>query len=110
MRSGTLRHPITIQSRATGADAAGQPLLTWATTATVWANVMGLTGMGAITYSGDVAAAIKGYSFRIRFLEGLDEGMRVVYNGVNFDVRQVRMDYAGRDWTDLVCETGGNDG
>ena len=108
--AGTLNHHITIQRRQTGEDEAGQPLLGWEDVASVWANPIGQTGLGTIKTSGTVAAAIKAYSFRIRFREGLDEGMRVVLAGAPFDVKQVRMDYAGREWTDLVCEAGGSDG
>ncbi len=107
---GALNRRATIQRRADGEDAAGQPLLTWVDVATVWANVAGATGLAMIKSVGDVPAAIKKYSIRIRFREGLDEGMRVVLDGVPFDVQQVRMDYDGRQWTDLVCEQGGNDG
>lgn len=108
--AGKLNRRILIQRRQTGEDEAGQPLLGWEDVASVWANVLGQTGLGTIKTSGTVAAAIKAYSFRIRFREGLDEGMRVVLAGEPFDVKQVRMDYAGREWTDLVCEAGGNDG
>lgn len=110
MDIGALNRRITIQRRQTGEDEAGQPLLGWEDVASVWANVLGQTGLGTIKTSGTVAAAIKAYSFRIRFREGLDEGMRVVLAGSPFDVKQVRMDYAGREWTDLVCEVGGSDG
>ncbi len=30
--------------------------------------------------------------------------------GDPFDIKNVLMDYAGRQWTDLVCEQGGGDG
>lgn len=110
MKAGTLNRRITIQRRATGTDAAGQPLQTWADVATVWANILGNTGMASIRHAGEVSAAIKRYSIRIRFREGLDEGMRVVYAGQNFDIKEVRMDYPGREWTDLVVELGANDG
>jgi SPP1 family predicted phage head-tail adaptor len=110
VKIGNLNNRITIQSRTAGEDEAGQPLLTWTDVATVWANVAGQTGLGTIKNSGDVTAAIKAYSFRIRFREGIDEGMRVLYSATPFDVKQVRMDYAGREWTDLVCEQGGSDG
>ena len=110
MDAGKLNRRILIQRRQTGEDEAGQPLLGWEDVASVWANVLGQTGLGTIKTSGDVTAAIKAYSFRIRFREGIDEGMRVLYGAAPFDVKQVRMDYAGREWTDLVCEAGGNDG
>ncbi|HWU68670.1 MAG TPA: phage head closure protein [Stenotrophobium sp.] len=106
---GTLNRKITIQSLQSGQDAAGQPINTWADVATVWANVKGETGMASIrkTLPRDgVAMSLDAYSFRIRFRADITAGMRVLYQGTAFDILQVRMDYSGRVWTDLVCETG----
>lgn len=113
MQAGALNRQIVIQTRTAGEDSAGQPVQTWTDTHTVWANVLGATGMASIRQSSPregVSTEINSYSFRIRFKEGLTAGMRVVYNSQNFDVKQVRMDFGGRDYTDLVCEFGGNDG
>lgn len=110
LSAGKLNRRITIQQRQNGTDEAGQPLLTWEDVATVWANVAGDTGLGTIRNAGEVPAAIKRYSIRIRYREGLDEGMRVLLGAVPFDVKEVRMDYARREWTDLIAEQGGNDG
>ena len=110
MEAGKLNRRITIQQRQAGYDEAGQPVQTWADVVSVWANVAGNTGLTTIKNASDVTAAIKRYSIRIRFREGLNEGMRVLLGTVPFDVKEVRMDYAGREWTDLVCEQGGNDG
>lgn len=110
MKAGDLNRRVTIQARIAGADAAGQPLDAWGDVATVWANVRGETGMGTIRNSGDIPTPIKKYSFRIRFRDGLGEGMRVIYSGQAYDVQAVRMDFAGREWTDLVCEIAGDVG
>lgn len=109
MRAGDFNRSITIQAKQAAQDAAGQPVNTWVDVATVWANVKGETGMASIrkTLPRDgVAMSLDAYSFRIRFMDGLAAGMRVLYQGTAFDILQVRMDYAGRVWTDLVCETG----
>ncbi|HET7592919.1 MAG TPA: phage head closure protein [Rhodanobacteraceae bacterium] len=106
---GSLNRQITIQAKQSGVDAAGQPIDTWTNVATVWANIKGETGMASIrkTLPRDgVAMSLDAYSFRIRFLAGIVAGMRVLYDGATFDILQVRMDYAGRVWTDLVCEAG----
>lgn len=106
---GTLNRLITIQAKQAGVDAAGQPVNTWTDVAKVWANVKGETGMASIrkTLPRDgVSMSLDAYSFRIRFRTDFTAGMRVLYQGTAFDILQVRMDYAGRVWTDLVCETG----
>lgn len=106
LAAGNLNRRITIQRQAGGTDDAGQPLDAWANVATVWANVKGNTGMGAIKdMQGNVGASISRYSFRVRFREGLDSGMRVLYGNGVYDVKEVRMDQDRREWTDLVCET-----
>lgn len=110
MKAGDLRQVITIQSRDTGTDDAGQPVQTWTDVATVRANVLGATGMGYLR-SPVGGVEINGYSFRVRYREDLDAGMRVVCNGQNFDVKQVRLDITRKDWLDLVCEqSDANDG
>lgn len=103
--AGSLNRQVTIERRVAGEDAAGQPVESWEPVATVYANIAGQTGLGAARdMQGDIATSIARYSIRIRYREGLDSGMRVVASGQVFDVKQVRMDFAGRVWTDLVCE------
>lgn len=109
--AGKFNQFVTIQRRSTGVDAAGQPVETWTDVVSTWAFIAGDNGLRTIRASADgVGAEVKRYSMRIRFYEGLDETMRVSYAGRYFDIRAVRMDYAGRDWTDLVCEDLGNGG
>lgn len=112
LSSGSLSRRIRIERRVAGTDAAGQPLDTWELVAELWASVKGQTGMGVIRerLQDNVEASINAYSFRIRFREDLDAGMRVVYGGRPYDIKQVRLDLDRREWTDLVCEQGGSNG
>lgn len=103
MEVGSLNRRIVIQSRDAGTDDAGQPVQTWTTLATVWANVKGATGMGSIRGSLD-GVEVNAYSFRIRYRTDVDAAERVVFGGQNYDVKSVRHDHAGREWTDMVCE------
>lgn len=109
MEIGKLNRRIVIQSRDSGEDAAGQPVLTWTTLATVWAHILGATGMGTIK-SPVAGVEINAYSFRIRYRSDVDAAKRVVYNSQNFDVKQVRHDHAGKQWTDLVCQVSSPNG
>lgn len=103
--AGSLNRQVTIERRVAGEDAAGQPVESWETVATVYANIATQTGLGsARDMQGDIATSIARYSIRMRYREGLDSGMRVMASGQVFDVKQVRMDFADRVWTDLVCE------
>lgn len=119
LAAGTLNRRGTIQQRQSGEDDAGQPLTGWDDVAKVWANVKGQSGMGSITGLQDnVAASIDRYSIRIRYRTGLDAGMRWCFNDADdepiesapFEIRQVKMDFDRKEWTDLVCELGGSNG
>jgi SPP1 family predicted phage head-tail adaptor len=44
MRAGDMRHRIQLQTRSVGQDALGGQSPTWTTTATVWAEILPLTG------------------------------------------------------------------
>lgn len=113
MKAGDLNRQIVIQSRDSGTDDAGQPVDTWTTLATVWAHILGATGMGSIRQSAvrdGVAVELNSYSFRIRYRTDVTAAKRVVYGGQNYDVKQVRHDLAGKEWTDIVCELGGAEG
>lgn len=111
LRAGDLNRRIKIQQRQTGSDAAGQPLDGWDDVVDVWSKILGQSGIHAITsLQGGVATSITRYSFRIRYREGITSAMRVLYNSEPFDITSVQMDNNLREWTDLVCELGGNNG
>lgn len=113
LSAGTLNRRVRIERKKGGFDSSGQPLDDWDLYVEAWASVRGATGMASIRQStpqDGVAASMNSYSFRVRFREDLDSGMRVVYAGKPFDIKQIRLDFEGREWTDIVCEVGGNDG
>ncbi|MBV6304934.1 phage head closure protein [Candidimonas humi] len=113
MQAGKLNRRITIQQKVAGQSTSGQPISTWEDFAKVWANIAGATGMASIRQTanqGNVAASINSYSFRIRYRTDITDAMRVLYSGLIFDIKQVRLDLAGHDRTDLVCEQGGSQG
>ena len=113
MDAGMLNERITIESRAAGVDAAGQPNGAWSSFAIVWANVKGQTGMAVIRQSeplDGVARALDSYSFRVRYRTDITTAMRINYRSRYFDIKHVKLDYDRKDYTDLVCEVGGNEG
>ncbi|MFT0533932.1 phage head closure protein [Castellaniella hirudinis] len=112
MEAGRLNRKITIQKRTQVQDESGQPKDAWTDVAKLWAWVKTQTGMGSLRndQAGSVSMSLVAYSFRIRYRPSVTDDMRVVYGGLNFDIKQVRHDLADHDWTDIVCEEGGNDG
>lgn len=103
---------IVIEKRQAGVDAANQPIDAWEPVMSRWGKPLTSSGMAAVRAAEQGVNAAPGrYSWRIKFTpEGIDVGMRVNYKGVIFDIRDIRHDYAGKDYTDLVCEQGGNNG
>lgn len=117
LAAGDLNRKFLLQSPPDpeATDAAGQPIVTWTDEATVSGSIKGQTGMGSIRQNGvqdEVAVAITQYSIRIRYRAGIATGWRIVALPENqaFDIKSVKMDYDRKNWTDLVCELGGNQG
>lgn len=111
--AGEYNRKIQVQRRSGAVDGSGQLLDDWITIHELWSKIKTETGMATIRQ----AAAAQGVmttttrvSFRIRYRKGIDEGMRVFRNGVAYDILRVQTDEANREWTDLVCEEGGNAG
>lgn len=112
MNAGQFNRKIVIQQRTQVQDATGQLTDAWADVVKPWAWVKAQSGMSA-TQSGSsdgVARSISAYSFRIRYRPAVTDDMRIVYQNMNFDIREIRHDVAGHEYTDIVCEQGGNDG
>jgi SPP1 family predicted phage head-tail adaptor len=114
LNAGKLNRRIRISKRVTTLDALNQPSDTWETHGLYWADVRAPTGLGVIkSGAAGVDVDINAYSIRLRFVRGIDAGMRVELldePGVYFNIQSVRSDYARREWTDLVTAVGGNDG
>ena len=107
LAAGKLNQRITLQRRATGHDAAGQPVQTWADICTVWADVRYQGGLESL--KGGEPVSVAKASIRIRYRTELDAGMRAVLGATVFDIKAVLPD-AGREYLDLSCETGANQG
>lgn len=108
---------IQVQRRSGGTDAAGQPLDDWVNHGEpLWAGIANETGLGAIraNLQANVSASIARYSFLVSFDAvqelGVDEGMRVMHDGVAFAIKGLTRDFKDRRKAYLVCEQGGEDG
>jgi len=116
MRAGQLNRRVHIQRRVPGRDAFGQPVQAWEPVGDLWAGITGESGLGAIRAAAqeNVPVSIARYSFLVRFAEAkaleIDQGMRVVHDGMIFDIKGVTRDLRQRDRAYLICEQGGSDG
>ena len=114
MKAGRLNRRIEIQARATGTDAAGQPNGNWESVGYLWADIGHDTGKAAIRKSGEVPVPYSQYSFMVRHGDlralGVTDGMRVVHDSLNFDIKGITQDLKQRDAAYIICELGGNEG
>ena len=101
MRAGELDRRIVIQSATESQDAAGQPIKTWTNLATVWAKRQDLKGRERFT--AQQRLAIRTATYRIRWLSGLEEKMRVLDEGSTYEVVGVAGERR-QGWAELSCE------
>ncbi len=92
MRAGRMDKQITIQQVTETADAYGQPVASWSTYRTVWAEVLEQRGREYFNQT-EVAQAVT--IFRIWHLSGLTRKMRISYDGDYYDI--VSIVTIGRD-------------
>lgn len=100
MRAGQLRHRIELQSLVTTADAIGQPSTAWSTVATVWADVLYVSGLSAIKADADVSVAKA--SIRVRYM-AVSPAQQVKHGNTVFAIEAVLPD-AKRTYVDLACK------
>lgn len=108
MEIGKLNRLIRIEKRIATPDPRGGEVVTWQLVVNAWANVRSLNGIE--TLKSDAIASTAKYSMRIRRREDVDATCRVVFKAQNFNILAVLPDEQGREFIDLACETGGNDG
>lgn len=79
---------ITIEAKTTTQDGAGQPVESWATFATVWAEVRPFRGGERFLARQVVGEAVT--TFGIRYLAGVTRLQRINYDGKYWDIHDVR--------------------
>ena len=88
MRAGDLDRRITIERVTITYSETGEPIETWNTLATRWAQVQQQSGREF--FSGVQTVSERRVSFRIRWLEGLTVLDRVVCDSAVHDIQEVR--------------------
>lgn len=102
MKAGALRTRVFIEQQTTTQDAVGQPVNTWTTLATVWAEIRYRRGMESI--QADSMTSVVMVKIRIRYREDVTAGMRVKSAGTTYNVTAVMPDAVTKDFLDLACE------
>lgn len=109
IRAGDLNRRIQIQQRTAAQDELGQPLQTWVNVGDpIWASILFLNGKEYVLASGEVSRAE--VSIRVRWRTDLTAQMRIEHSGVIYNILAVLPDLVGREYVDLPCNTGANNG
>jgi SPP1 family predicted phage head-tail adaptor len=104
MRAGKLDKTITIERFTSTVDDYGTPVETWATVATVRAQLIQSTTEEFMKGWGEQSQAA--VIFRIRHLAGIDPADRITYAGRAYDLKEVK-ELGRREGIDLRCVAAG---
>lgn len=95
MRSGSLRHRLTIEQPTQSKDALGQEIQTWVQFAEVYGSLDPLSGRERFLAAQTVAETT--HRARIRFLEGVTTKMRISFGGRVYQITYIADDNRGRE-------------
>jgi len=109
VRAGTLKNWITIQRPGTIKDELGQLVPGWLVLDSVWSDIQFQSGLELAR--ADTTVSVLKASIRIRTRADVLANMRVVDDeGRIYEIKAVVPNKRSRQFIDLVCETGANDG
>lgn len=97
-----LNSQIQIRQRQAGSDAAGQPLTSWTTVATLWAEIRHPTGLEQIRAGAQISTVQA--SIKVRQRAGITAAMQAVHGSTVYEIRAVLPDAVDRAYMFLVCE------
>lgn len=87
MRAGRLDKRITIEQVSTSQNAKGEPIESWSTLDTVWAEVYPVRG--SETFEGQQVYAENTLGFRIRYRSDVTRKMRIDHGGTKYDIEAI---------------------
>jgi SPP1 family predicted phage head-tail adaptor len=89
MKIGSMDRKIVIErSSSDTVDAAGAPVVTWATLYRIWAKVVPMSGSEALRLERQMSNQIS--RFFIRYVPDLDVSDRITYESKNWDILNIR--------------------
>jgi SPP1 family predicted phage head-tail adaptor len=101
INAGDLTDRIVIQQATETKNSVGEVSLTWATFATVWADVRALSGREAQRYGQIVG--LTGHKVTIRALTGIKPAMRILYNTTRTLEIGAINEYERSWYMELIC-------
>ena len=108
MRSGMLRHRVTLQKKIVAVDDYGAAIgdAPWEDVATVWASLEAMSGREF--FASQQAQSEVTQRIRIRYRAGVTADMRVIHNGKVFNIVAPLQDNRGRELV-LMCREVSNE-
>ena len=91
---------VTIQQPTPTANEVGEPVLTWSTFATVWADVRPLSSREVERYA--QAVGFMSHRVAIRYLDGITSAMRIVYRNRVLEIGEIT-EHDRLDYQEIVC-------
>lgn len=104
--SGDLRHKIALQAQTNAQDpVTGEMVRTWATVAETWAQIVPMSGREFIAAAAE-QSEVQGRMV-IRYRDGVDASMRVLYRGMYYNILAVLPDMeSGKEHLTLMTSAG----
>ena len=93
---------ITIQQQMTTRDSFGSEIITWVDLDEVWASFRPQTATERFRNESNIVQATTTAAFRIRYRSDLDETMRIVHDGHEWDIQGI-IEVGRRDKLDLIA-------
>jgi len=87
MRAGRMDRRITIQKVTETQNTYGEPIEAWTDHRTVWAEVVPQRGSSGEHYRNPELVSTNRLIFRIRYLIGITNKMRIEYNSDYYDIK-----------------------
>ena len=97
MQAGKMDRLITIEQATSTRDTVGDAVPTWSTFATVWARKV--RSRGTEQFKAERETAEREIRLEIRYLAGLDETMRIRFDGQIFDIEDLEEIGRRAGWT-----------
>lgn len=88
MNIGRLDRKILIQKRTDTVNDFAEPIFTWSTFHECFSNVQSAGGNEA--FEADAITANNRKKFKIRFFDGINESMRILYDGNYYQILQIQ--------------------
>ncbi len=100
---GRMRERVTVQQATERRNSLGETTLEWATYATRWASVQGVSSREAIEL-GQVDVSVT-HRVRMRYVDGMTHNMRLLWRGRVLEIVSL-LEYDNRSEHVAVCEEG----